>query len=83
MDRREFLIRSGRATAAAVAAGAVGMAFHNREIAGEQVVVAGRPEFGVAADVQFPVVVAATNEDHEQALRASLDAVGGIKRFVN
>lgn len=83
MDRREFLIRSGRATAAAVAAGAVGMAFHNREIAGEQVVVAGRPEFGVAADVQLPVVVAATNEDHEQALRASLDAVGGIKRFVN
>ncbi|MFH2056762.1 MAG: DUF362 domain-containing protein [bacterium] len=82
MDRREFLLKSGRAAALAIATGAVGVAFHNREIVGQPEVVALKPDFKVAAASQLPTVVAATNKDPELALRAALAAIGGIGRFV-
>jgi uncharacterized protein (DUF362 family) len=82
MDRREFLSKAGRATALAVATGAVGFGFHNRVVQSQTAVVAVRPEFTVPSDPRFPAVTLATGEDHLQALRASLDAIGGVGRFV-
>lgn len=41
-----------------------------------------KPNFEVTADPQLPKVVLATNEDHAEALRLALDAIGGIGRFI-
>jgi uncharacterized protein (DUF362 family) len=42
-----------------------------------------KPDFEVAAIPQIPEVVLARNEDHARALGSALDAIGGIRRFVN
>jgi uncharacterized protein (DUF362 family) len=39
-------------------------------------------DFEIPADSNFPGITLARNEDHLAALRSSLDAIGGIKRFV-
>jgi uncharacterized protein (DUF362 family) len=41
-----------------------------------------KPDFEVAVDPRFPQVALAQDKDHAQALRAALDAIGGIERFV-
>lgn len=83
MERREFLKRTSQAMALAVATGSAGVFFHNRSAEGYRPPVLARPEFGVADSASLPVVTEAVHEDPVAALRAALDAVGGIGRFVH
>ncbi|MFH2035907.1 MAG: DUF362 domain-containing protein [Candidatus Zixiibacteriota bacterium] len=82
MERRDFLEKTGKAVALAVATGATGYLFHNREIAADDTVLTKILNFRVTEDSNFPALTLAKNEDHINALRATLDAIGGIGRFV-
>ena len=83
MQRREFLKRTSKATALAAVTGITGYHFYNREPwDSAPIVLRQAPSFEVAADPLFPQVTLAVNEDHIAALNATLDAIGGIKRFV-
>jgi uncharacterized protein (DUF362 family) len=82
MDRRQFLKKTGRALALATVTGGVGLLFHNRKVGRYQPVVAKTGNFEVAPDESLPGVALAENDDPVAALHAALDAVGGIKRFV-
>jgi len=82
LKRREFIKQTGKAVAMATTTGAVGILFHNRESTAYQKLTSLRPNFVVPDDPQFPRIVLAENVDHILALNASLDAIGGIKRFV-
>lgn len=82
MKRRDFLKKTGQATALAAVTGATGFLFHNRETAGYQAVVNKRTAFEIAADKTLPRISAAKNDDPIAALNFALDAVGGIKRFI-
>jgi uncharacterized protein (DUF362 family) len=83
MHRRDFLIRTGQAVALAAVTGGTGLLFHNREIGGYHPIVAVRPQFQIDADSALPAVTLAKNTDHITALHQSLDAIGGIRRFIN
>jgi uncharacterized protein (DUF362 family) len=82
MNRRDFLIKSARATAAAAVVGGAGLYFHNRESISVAKPLAVAKNFTVATDKNLPAVTLAKSEDHVAALHASLDAIGGIERFV-
>lgn len=83
MHRRDFLKRSSKATALAAVTGLTGFYFYDREPwQSAPIVLRQPPSFEVAADPSLPKVTLATNEDHVSALRASLVAIGGIKRFI-
>jgi len=82
MKRREFIKRSGQALGLAVITGGTGLFFHNRESVAYQQLVATTTDFTVPADPKLPVLTLAENQDHIAALQASLDAIGGIERFV-
>ncbi len=83
MDRRDFIKTTGKTLAFATATTAVGVLFHNRRVAGIEPIVLKTSDFTVPAEKSFPGVVLAKNADHLAALRSSLDAAGGIKRFIN
>ncbi len=82
MNRRDFLVKSARATAAAAVVGGAGLYFHNRESISVARPLAEIKNFTVAADKSLPAVTLAQSQDHVAALHASLDAIGGIERFV-
>jgi len=83
MKRRDFIKNSVKATALAAATGGIGYLFHNRETtAFQNLVSAGEKSFTVAGDPQLPQVTLAVNPDHIRALQAALDAIGGIRRFI-
>lgn len=82
MKRREFIKKTGQAAALAAVSGGVGFLFHNRESTAYAKLVKANPAFQVASDPNLPQIVLAQNTDHISALKAALDAVGGIKRFV-
>lgn len=82
MKRREFIKKTGQAAALAAVSGGVGFLFHNRQSSAYAKLIQANPAFQVTADSTLPGVVLARNTDHIAALRASLDAIGGIKRFV-
>ncbi len=82
MDRRDFLKRSGKALALAAVAGSTGVLFHNRKAVAYQPPVNKTTGFAVPADKSLPQLTLAKNSDPAAALHASLDAIGGIKRFV-
>lgn len=83
MKRREFIIKTGKATALASLTGIVGFAFHNRDISKVESVYHRLNNFETAKNLNFPQLALTRNEDHVMALRSSLDAIGGIKRFIN
>ncbi len=83
MKRREFIKQTGKAAALAAVTGGVGALFHNRESTAYQKLVTAVTDYQVAPDPNLPGVVVAENTDHIAALHASLDAIGGINRFVN
>ncbi|MDD4053007.1 MAG: DUF362 domain-containing protein, partial [candidate division Zixibacteria bacterium] len=62
--------------------GGTGLLFHNRQSTAFLRHAPGKEDFGVADDSQLPKIVLAKNSDPISALHASLDAIGGIKRFV-
>ena len=82
MERREFLKRTGPAVALAAATGATGLVFHNRETTRRRTIVTKTTSFEVKPDPTLPRIALAQNEDPTHALRQALDAVGGIRRFV-
>jgi len=82
MKRRDFIKKTGQAVALAAVTGGVGAFFHNRETTAYQNLVSVSPDFQIPPDPNLPGLVLAENIDHIAALRASIDAIGGIRRFV-
>jgi uncharacterized protein (DUF362 family) len=82
MKRREFLKKTGQALALASVTGGMELLFHNRKVGHYTRVAAKTSSFEVASDESVPKIVLAKNTDPAAALHASLDGVGGIKRFI-
>lgn len=66
----------------AAVSGTTALLFHNRQVMSYEKPTLVSADYAVAADKSLPGIVLARSEDHIRALRQSLDAVGGIKRFV-
>jgi uncharacterized protein (DUF362 family) len=82
MKRREFMAKTGRAVTLAAVAGEAGFIHIGCQSGEFRRARVAKPNFKVAADSRFPAVAVARNDDHARALEASLDAIGGIRRFV-
>lgn len=82
MKRREFIKKAGQAAALAAIAGDAGIFTGGCQTGSHQKTKLMKPDFEVAADPQLPKIVLATNEDHAEALRMAIDAIGGIGRFI-
>ncbi|MBM4370090.1 MAG: DUF362 domain-containing protein [Deltaproteobacteria bacterium] len=83
MDRREFLTQGGKAAALAALTGATAWAFHDRVPGHSPTLHVKAGDFEVPPDPLLPALAQARNpDDPVQALRAALDAMGGIRRFV-
>jgi len=82
MKRRDFIIKSGKAIGLAALTAGTGLLFHNRETGSVAADFALARQFEVPPDVVFPGIVLSRDENHINALNRSLDAIGGIKRFV-
>jgi len=83
MKRRDFLKKTGQATVLAVASTGTGFLFHNRASSDYRPLIVKSSSFEVTRDPLLAQITFARDDDHVQALRASLDAIGGIKRFVS
>lgn len=81
-SRREFIRRAGMAGAATAAALAFGFGLHRRE-SGGLVAPMSLPDFSARPEPNRPRVAAIRADNIEQALRALLDRLGGIERFVS
>lgn len=82
MDRRKFIKQTGQAVGLAAITGATGFLFHNRETTDYKPVLDIRTNFQVAPDPLLPKLALARHDDPIAALMTSLDAVGGIRRFI-
>ncbi len=82
MERRDFIKRTGPAVALAAVSGSTGLIFHNRETTRRRTLIAKSASFEVAPDPSLPILTSAKNPDPVAALKAALDAIGGIGRFV-
>ena len=82
IERRDFLKKTGQALALAAATGGAGLFFHNRKVTRYEPVFAKSKDFRVARDGKLPQISLSRNDDPIAALNCALDAVGGIKRFV-
>ena len=82
MDRRDFLKKTANAAGLAALTGIVGITFHNRETSSFQAAMAKTKTFEVAKDESLPALALARNENHPEALRTALDAIGGVNRFI-
>lgn len=83
MKRRDFLTKTSKAVALAAVTGTGGWLFHGRQVHKYESAANIETSFTVLPDTKLPQVVLARNEDHLQALNQSLDAIGGIKRFIS
>ena len=82
MKRRDFLKKTGQAAALAAVTGGTGLYFHDREITRYSPILTKTSSFEVKPDNSLPQISLAKNADPLAALNFALDAVGGIKRFV-
>jgi uncharacterized protein (DUF362 family) len=82
LERREFIKKTGKAVALAAVTGGTGFVFHNRKLETENAIFIKQVDFEVPRSIEFPAIALAKNEDHINALKAALDAVGGIGRFI-
>jgi len=82
MKRRDFIKKTGQAFMLAAVTGGTGFYFHNRNPVQHQAISTKTGQFHVAPDKNLPGLTLAQNENHTSALRAALDAIGGIKRFI-
>jgi uncharacterized protein (DUF362 family) len=82
MKRRDFIKKTGQALGLAAVTGGAGLFFHNRESIAYQQLITTTANYAVPPDAGLPKLALAKNENHIAALNAALDAVGGIKRFV-
>ena len=81
MKRREFIKKAGKAAALAAVATETGLLFEGCHAEFEKATVP-KPDFEIAPDPNLPRIALAKKPNHVEALRAALDAVGGIGRFV-
>ncbi len=82
MERRDFIKKSGQALTLAVVTGGTGWLFHNRDTSDYHPIRSLVTDFEVPHDRSYPTITLARDEDAVVALHKSLDAVGGIKRFI-
>lgn len=82
MERREFLIKASSAVALATVTGGTGLFFYNRKISRYAPSMIKSHSFEVPPEPLLPQVTLAANENHTAALDRALDAIGGIKRFI-
>jgi len=82
MKRRVFIKKATKAVVFAATTGGVGFLFHNRETPSYHDVLIGTTDFSVPNDPAQPQVTLAKNPDHARALRAALDGIGSIGRFI-
>jgi uncharacterized protein (DUF362 family) len=82
MERREFIIKTGKAVAFAAATSGVGLYFHNRVTERHQPIITPRHSFEVPPDPSLPGLTLAQHPDPARALQASLDGLGGVSRFI-
>lgn len=83
MERREFIKKGGKALVLAAVTGATGLFFHNRQFSLYEPPTLKSVSFEVPRDIALPQLTLSRNEDHITALNGALDAIGGIKRFIN
>lgn len=83
VSRREFLKTTGQAVALAGLSAGVGVLFHNRSRASYAPIMLKTGDYRVPNDALLPRLTLCHDEDAIVALNKSLDAIGGIKRFVN
>ncbi len=84
MKRRDFLKKGGKTLAMAAVTGGAGWFFHNRtQSHPPNILFDAAKNFSVAPNKNLPQVTLAKLPDPTAALRASLDAIGGIGRFVS
>ncbi len=83
MRRREFLKKSIQAASLAAITGGSGWLLHNREIINYQPTLKRQADYRVQLNGDFPAVTLARSADPVVALNRSLDAIGGIKRFIS
>ena len=79
-ERRMFLRRMGAAAGFAAGTAAVGTFFHNRNLVPSGEVAKSIPSFAVPGTEGMMAVAEGT--DHVLAVRAALQELGGIERFV-
>ncbi|HWR82852.1 MAG TPA: DUF362 domain-containing protein, partial [Candidatus Deferrimicrobium sp.] len=82
MQRRDFLKKTGQALALAAVSGGTGLLFHNRQITRYKPLAVKNRDFTVSPDNRLPQLALARNSDPAAALNGALDAVGGIRRFI-
>ncbi|PWB75395.1 cytoplasmic protein [candidate division GN15 bacterium] len=82
ISRREFLKTTGQAVALAGITTGVGILFHNRSSAKYAPILLKTGDYRVPNDALLPRLTLCHNDDAVVALNKSLDAIGGIKRFV-
>jgi uncharacterized protein (DUF362 family) len=83
VNRRRFLVQGSKAAALAAAAGGVAWAFHDRIPTRSRTIHVKKSDFEVPRDPLLPGLALARNaDDPVQALRSAVDALGGIRRFV-
>ncbi len=84
MDRRDFIKKTGKAAALAAATTGCGFFFYDRGVDHPPTIHFDRKTgYGVAPQKDLPLLTQAKNADPAAALRAALDAIGGIGRFVS
>jgi uncharacterized protein (DUF362 family) len=84
MDRRDFIKKTFPATAIGVSSVGLGLLFHNREVRKETKVEEAKIlNLGVPDDVSFPKMVIVNGSNHPALIEAAINALGGIKRFIN
>jgi len=79
-ERRQFIKRMGASAGFAAGTAAVGTFFHNRNLVPSGEVAKVIPSFAVPGTEGMMVVAEGT--DHALAVRAALQELGGIERFV-
>jgi len=82
MKRRDFIKKTSQAVALAAVTGGTGLIFHNRRTVIAGPALSRTTSFEVAHDNAFPRIALARVDDPVSALGKTLDALGGIKRFV-
>ncbi len=79
-ERRQFMKRIGTAAGFAAGTAAVGTFFHNRNLVPSGEVAKAIPSFAVPGTESMMAVAEGT--DHALAVRAALQELGGIQKFV-
>ncbi|MFH1701186.1 MAG: DUF362 domain-containing protein [Candidatus Zixiibacteriota bacterium] len=82
MKRRDFIKKTTQAAALAAVTGTTGWLFHNRKVSPDVKLSISNIDYRIDDNAELPKIVLARNENHIQALRAALDSIGGIKRFI-